>query len=185
LVVWAASVWYWARVVLMVRSRDEPDPTPDELFFATWTPRVLGTATVALAGVAFLLTIPAAMADPRAARIMGLFAIVCLILALAFGLVVMRRRTWLARRRPLPVEASFTTEIPLATRAVAVVSLGVSLLFFVLFAWSPPRAEASAPRTGRRASSRTSRTSGPTSRGTSSRSAACREAAWAPASSRA
>ena len=137
LVVWAASVWYWARVVLMVRSRDEPDPTPDELFFATWTPRVLGTATVALAGVAFLLTIPAAMADPRAARIMGLFAIVCLILALAFGLVVMRRRTWLARRRPLPVEASFTTEIPLATRAVAVVSLGVSLLFFVLFVWWP------------------------------------------------
>jgi hypothetical protein len=140
LIVWAASVWYWARVVLMVRSPHDPQATPDEQLFATWTPRILGTATVALAGVAFVLALPAAMGDPEAAKTMGLFAAVCLVLALAFGLFVMHRRSWLRRLdlHPPAVEERFAlSRLPMATRLVALISLGVSLVFFALFVWFP------------------------------------------------
>ena len=136
LIIWAASVWYWARVVLTVRSANDPEPTADEQFFATWTPRVLGIATVALAGVAFLLAIPLAQPGSHAARAMALYAIACLVLAVGFGIFVVRRRAWLARLNLTshPVQTRFTIgEMPPPSRMAGVVSLGVSLLFFALF----------------------------------------------------
>jgi hypothetical protein len=139
LVVWAASVWYWARVVLMVRRADEPERTPDERFFATWTPRALGTATLGLAGVAFLGAMSITDRGSRTSTFMLLFGLVCGLLAVAFWFCVVRRRAWLARMNPHVDDVTTTytfSRMPMGMRRVSVISLVVSLTFFALFtAW--------------------------------------------------
>ncbi|HVR69543.1 MAG TPA: hypothetical protein VMT87_01750 [Vicinamibacteria bacterium] len=136
LVVWTLSVWYWARVLVTLRPAHEPPPTPDELFFAVWTPRVLGALTPALAGVAFLRALAVA-GDGRG--VMGLFAAVCLALAFVFMAFAIGRRRWLERRDPEDrADATATADtLPPSVYRVIGIALGVSLAFFAMFTFWP------------------------------------------------
>jgi hypothetical protein len=140
LVVWALSVWYWARVLLMLRFPGDPPPTTDQAFFAAWTPRVLGTATVLLAGVALLRASAGAEPGSGTLWIMRAYGAACVILAVAFWLLVRHRRAILARLRVLLVEVTLRVDaIPKGTRLAAAASLLFSAFFFVLFTWAPVR----------------------------------------------
>ena len=141
LLAWAASVWYWARVLLMVKFESEaPLATDDERAFARAVPRVLGTATLALATGAFLR---ASATVPRGSGpfwTMLAFAAASGVLAWVFWKLVVRRRALLNRfgfavpETPLQVDLR---QLPRGTRVVVGVSLASSLLFLVLF-WRAP-----------------------------------------------
>lgn len=141
LIVWAASVWYWARVLLMVKFPSEtPLDSAAERAFAQTAPRVLGTATLGLAGVAFLRASKTVWSGSGPFWTLIVSATVCGLLAWAFWKLVVNRRALLNRLgfdvpgAPPYVELA---DLPRGTCAAAAVSLAVSLVFFVLF-WLAP-----------------------------------------------
>lgn len=140
LIVWAASVWYWARVLLMVKFPSEtPLDSPDERAFAQIVPRVLGTATLALASLAFLRASNASWGS-GASRTLIVSGTACGVLAWVFWKLVVNRRAFLQRLGfDIPGAPPYVdlADLPQGTRAAAAVSLAVSLLLFVLF-WRAP-----------------------------------------------
>ena len=150
LVVWAASVWYWARVLLMVKFPGEDSlDRDDERAFARTVPRVLGAATLALAGVALLRASRTVPGGSRPSWILLGFAALCGLLAWVFWKLVVNRRDMLKRlgsdipSSPPYLEVERLTDLPRGTRTAAAASLAVSLFFFVLF-WQVPLAIAPA-----------------------------------------
>ena len=143
LLVWGASVWYWARVLLTVKFASEaPLTTDDERAFARTVPRVLGTATLALAALAFLRASGTVPSRSGPFWTMLAFAAACGVAAWAFWKLVVSRRALLNRfgfgvpGTPLQVDLH---ELPRGTRVAAVVSLALSLVFLVLFWLAPLR----------------------------------------------
>jgi hypothetical protein len=137
LLVWTFSVWYWGRVLVTLRPAGAPPPTADELFFVVWTPRILGTLTPLLAGFAFVRALT--VAEGRARTAMGLFAVVCMLVAAAFLGFVIRRRRWLEKRddRDRADTVSTVESLPPAVSRVIRIALAVSLAFFFLVVLSP------------------------------------------------
>ena len=144
LVVWTLSVWYWARVLVTLRSEDAPPTTEDELFFVAWTPRILGLLTPGLAALAFLRA--AGMAER--AWVMVFLGVICLGLAGAFLVFTLRRRRRLEKRGEvratadaapgpqMPARADATRSVkglPSSVRRVIAVSLAASLALFAAF----------------------------------------------------
>jgi hypothetical protein len=141
LAVWAASVWYWARVLLMVRfAHEEPPGTPDEGVFARTVPRVLGTATLGLAGIAFVRASRTVGGGSDAASTMLAFAGVCFVLAGLFWVAVVKRRPALkGMGLHIPSDPPYLSleRLPRGTSLAAAASLATSLVFFTLF-WRAP-----------------------------------------------
>jgi hypothetical protein len=137
LVVWTFAVWYWARVLVTLRHVDHPHPTQDELFFVVWTPRILGTLTPLLAGFAFVRAM--VVADNPSKGVMGLFAVVCLLVAAAFLVFVIRRRQRLQKRGPHERADAVRTvqQTPRSVHQVIGIALAVSLALFFLFTLWP------------------------------------------------
>jgi hypothetical protein len=142
LAVWTLSVWYWARVLVTLRSpalpgsAPVPPPTSDELFFVMWTPRILGALTPALAGLAFFR---AALVAGDRWPVMVVCAFACLLLAGAFLAFTRIRRDRL-QRKDAEDRADVTADlvkVPPSVKRVIWVVLGVSLAFFALFTFWP------------------------------------------------
>lgn len=142
LAAWGLSVWYWTRIVLdgAYQARAQADLHPEGYpTLARWVPRLLGFLTLALPIWPIWQTEP----GRRSGRV--LLIVVCLVLTAAFSLFVVWRRRWLDRRRqrsPQPPHIAFTTPAVTSSTAlrVAMVSLLISLMLFVLFVWSPLQA---------------------------------------------
>lgn len=139
--VWAASVWYWARVLLMIRfDPAEPPRTPDEQAFATLTPRVLGTLTLALAAVAFLRASKTVASGSGHYVVLALFAAVCAVEAVAFWYLVVNRRallTWFGFSLPAEPPHLEVGDLPAGTWRAAAAAGAASGVFLLLF-WLVP-----------------------------------------------
>ena len=128
LLLWAASVWYWSRVLLQIRWREgEPGGTGEQSAagsqIASWLPRTRGTATLLLAALAFLKA-SSKVADRLQGRLM-LHAGYCLALGIAFFYFVKLRRRLLGW--PLePVRVDSWRALPPLTQAMARGALAVS-----------------------------------------------------------
>jgi hypothetical protein len=133
LVLWAASVWYWSRVLLQIRwtAREAVVGRGEEAGrrIDTWLPRVLGTATLLLAAIAFW-TAARGMPEPLHGRLLW-HGGYCLVLAAAFYYFVKVRRAKL--KLPGPVQVGSWRDLPLATRIVAAGALALSTLVLCLF----------------------------------------------------
>lgn len=132
LVSWGTSVWYWSRVLLMIRPRAEADdPTPRVLL---WLPRILGTAPLALVGIAFLSTAPGS-AELKPA-LLG-HAGGCAVLAALFLYAVSRRRQWLAAfgLPAAPPRVDSWRHLPASTRRLAAGTMATSAVLLVLITW--------------------------------------------------
>src|SRR5262249_39428338 len=143
LCVWAASVWYWSRVLLTMRFAADSEAGADEGgAFARAVPRVQGTATLALAAVAFLNTLRTLAPSEGPFWWLAGFAAACAALAVGFGIRSRPRRRLLREAGvAVPEEPPYEAhaELPLGARRVATVSILVSAAFFVLF-WRAPLA---------------------------------------------
>jgi hypothetical protein len=133
---WAASVWYWSRVLLM--SRMGP---PGTTGLGRFVPRGLGALTLALPGLAFGL---AAKTAGSLHNLLIYYCVLCLALALVFlALVAVRRRYLEARARAKgfvgPPTGPFSSwnDLPLGSKRVAILSLLVSGLFFLALTIAP------------------------------------------------
>ena len=87
LVLWATSVWYWSRTLLLIHwpSREpggNGTASPEGQTIAVWLPRALGTATLLLASLAFAQA-SRGTPEPLHGRLL-LHAGYCLLLAGAF-----------------------------------------------------------------------------------------------------
>ena len=91
LVLWALSVWYWGRVLLVVRLG-----ALGTAGLARWVPRILGWLTLVLPGIACLLT---ALRE-WGGRWLVLYGLACLALSAVFLWVVSWRRRYLENRAP-------------------------------------------------------------------------------------
>jgi hypothetical protein len=94
LFVWALGGWYWGRVLLMIRF-EEPLTGAEaarERRFVLWVPRALGTASLAIAALAFVAAMPGA----REKTGLALHAVLIAGLAVVFHVLVTRRRRWFA-----------------------------------------------------------------------------------------
>ncbi|MET0552411.1 MAG: hypothetical protein ABW221_05205 [Vicinamibacteria bacterium] len=132
LVSWATSVWYWSRVLLMIRPhRETDDPSPRVLL---WLPRVLGTAPLALVALAFVETGPgsAELKWPLWGHAGG-----CAVLALAFLYAVTRRRQWLSAfgLPPSPPRVGSWRDLPAGTRRLGLAAMATSAVLLVLITW--------------------------------------------------
>jgi hypothetical protein len=143
LCVWAASVWYWSRVLLTMRFAGDSEAEADDAgAFARATPRVQGTATLALAAFAFLNTLRTLAPSEGPFWWLVGFAVVCAGLAVGFWILVHHRRRLLREAGiAVPEEPLYAAhaELPAGARRVAAVSFLVSGAFFVLF-WRAPLA---------------------------------------------
>lgn len=137
LLAWAASVWYWSRVLLMIRwdaDRNEEEATARRILL--WLPRALGTAAILLVAAAFAGT---QAGDARLGPALRWHAVGCLVLAGLFFFAVSRRRKWLrALGLPeAPPRVSTWEQLPPSTRALAVAALSLSLLLLASITWRP------------------------------------------------
>lgn len=130
LLVWSASVWYWARVLLMIELPGVPAPPA---VFVTWVPRILGTLTLVLSGFAFF---QAASGNTDHRVFLVLFGALCLLLAVIFHQLVKRRRGLLGITAS-PLQRYVWPRLPWATKAAAATCLGLSTLCLVLFTCRP------------------------------------------------
>jgi len=91
---WAASGWYWARVMVAFKFPDVPEHKPHLQGLRTWVPRLIGF--VATLGVAAALYLASRDYDPgehpEVRRLLVVYAIWCLIGAFAFLAAVSARR---------------------------------------------------------------------------------------------
>jgi len=139
LVLWATSVWYWSRVLLLIRWHEgEPasggESTPAGHEVTPWLPRILGTATLFLAALAFLRAATGAPADLRGKLLVH--AGFCLALGLGFFYFVkLRRRLFGWPLEPVRVESFWS--LPAVTRIVAGLAMAASLLVLLLFVLAP------------------------------------------------
>jgi hypothetical protein len=149
---WAASSWYWARVILHVLMPDQPEDTdPRRTRLREWVPRALGT--LALAGMAAALwraagSYYAVDADNRGpiARL-EILAWTCLVLAAVFlAATIRRRRRIVARAGPQVAAAAAAASaaqvvgiagLPRVTRRAGLASLGLALALGVVFTLWP------------------------------------------------
>ncbi len=91
---WAASGWYWARVMVAFKFPDVPGHKPHLQGLRTWAPRMIGF--VATLGVALALYLASRGYDqgehPEVRRLLVVYAVWCLIGAFAFLAAVSARR---------------------------------------------------------------------------------------------
>jgi hypothetical protein len=143
LVAWAASVWYWSRVLLQIRWKEgEPGGDAEKAApvavhqITPWLPRVLGTATLLLAALAFVKA--AAGAPPELRTRLLVHAGYCLALGIGFFSLVKNRRRLLGWP-PEPLRVESWRSLPRGTRTVAALAMGASLLMLLLFVAAPVR----------------------------------------------
>jgi hypothetical protein len=136
LVAWAASVWYWSRVLLMIRWDTDPEEEePGAKRILEWLPRLLGTVPILLLALAFYRT---HAGDARLGPALLGHAAGSLALAALFLLVVIKRRDWFDLPRH-PLRVSSWKQLPRTTQALALAAVSVSALLLVLFtSWSVP-----------------------------------------------
>src|SRR5205807_1046703 len=99
-VLWAASTWYWARVILHLRLPGEPDdPSRRRAWLRTWLPRILGTLALAVMAAALWRAAGSYFAGTDANRgpilRLEVLSITCLILAAVFLAATIGRRRWI------------------------------------------------------------------------------------------
>lgn len=139
LVAWATSVWYWSRVLLMIRWESDKNEEEDAARrILLWLPRVLGTAAILLVALAFALT---RAGDAKLGPWLVWHAVGCAALGGLFLFAVTRRRQWLKLLGlpAVPPRVGSWRQLPRATRTLAHVAIGSSLLLLVLIsAWPVP-----------------------------------------------
>jgi hypothetical protein len=139
LVAWATSVWYWSRVLLMIRWESDKNEEEDVARrILLWLPRVLGTAAILLVALAFALT---RAGDATLGPSLVWHAVGCVALGGLFLFAVTRRRQWfrLFRLTPIPPRVDTWRQLPRATRALAYGAIGLSVLALVaITTWSVP-----------------------------------------------
>ena len=139
LLLWAASVWYWSRVLLQIRChRTEPDGGGDQSEagreIASWLPRILGTATVLLAALAFVKA-ASGVREPLRGRLFW-HAGYCLALGIAFFYFVKLRRRLLGWP-PEPLRVDSWRKLPASTLSIAKAALAFSVVVLLLFVLAP------------------------------------------------
>jgi hypothetical protein len=139
LVAWATSVWYWSRVLLMIRwecdRNDEEDAARRILL---WLPRALGTAAILLVALAFART---RAGDARLGPWLVWHAVGFAALGGLFLFAVSRRRQWLKLLGlpAVPPRVGSWRQLPRATRSLTHGAIGLSLLLLVLISvWPVP-----------------------------------------------
>jgi hypothetical protein len=135
LVGWAVSVWYWCRVLLMVRwEKDRDDADPMARLIVKWLPRALGTAAILMVTIGFVRT-PGA--TPVQGTALAWHAAGSAALALAFLYAVSRRRVWLkALGLPaVPPRVDSWRDLPRGSQRIAGLSVALSLVVLALVTW--------------------------------------------------
>jgi hypothetical protein len=135
---WAASVWYWSRVVLDAAGDGSQSWT--YVAWARWTPRVLGALTLAAPTLAFLRAVGRPQAMPGSVSPAAM-AWMCILSAVLFlGLTVFRRSMLLGPEAP---RGGFAlARLPRATLTILAASLAVSLAAFAFMVGWPVEAGA-------------------------------------------
>jgi hypothetical protein len=137
LLAWAASVWYWSRVLLMVRwGADTNDEEDTARRIVLWLPRGLGAAAILLVGAAFAWT---RAGDASLGPSLVWHAVGCVALAVLFFFAVSQRRRWLGALGlpPAPPRVSSWRQLPRSTRALASGAIGLSLILLLLITSRP------------------------------------------------
>jgi hypothetical protein len=134
LILWAASSWYAARVLLYLdfpgaraRSRSK--------FAEKHAPRLLGIAPILIVGCGFLVAAYSYDRTAPAKFWLHFFAGLCAVLAVAFYILVVVRRKWIGAAPQEQVKD--VAQLPRTTIIAVSMMLIVSLLLFIVFAAAP------------------------------------------------
>jgi hypothetical protein len=138
LLAWASSVWYWSRVLLMIRLGWTPPPP----VLQEWVPRCLG----ALACIGFGMVCFAAARTPgKWDATLIAYGLACLALGGAFLFGVYKRRAAILKVAKSvgrtvvlpPATATFDwRQLPAGTKAAFVLTVALSAVFFIVFTFS-------------------------------------------------
>jgi predicted acylesterase/phospholipase RssA len=131
---WAASVWYWSRVILDAAGASSTSRTYHT--WTRWTPRVLGTLTLAAPSLAFVKAIGRPQGSMGVMSPSALAWIFLVSAGVFLALVVLRRRLIRRLSRRHTAGFSFARLAP-ATQVVVVASMAVSLTLFAFMVARP------------------------------------------------
>lgn len=138
-VLWAASTWYWARVILSLREPYEPPSTPRQDRLREWVPRILGF--LALASMAAALATAAnnyaEFSEAEPIFRLRLMAGICGVLAIVFLVIVSQRRRWMKAPDSPCSQFSEFADLPAATRMTALLFLLLGLVLGLVFTFWP------------------------------------------------
>ncbi|MFP5288311.1 MAG: hypothetical protein ACLGI9_21425, partial [Thermoanaerobaculia bacterium] len=141
--VWAASSWYWARVLLYLRAPGSPPDTPRQAWLRTWVPRLLGALALVLMGAALWRAAAgySQFSTEKPILRLQILSIVCFLLAVLFLWLIAKRRDFLRARRTEALTADAQVEssadLPASTRRAVAISLAVAVLLGLVFTFAP------------------------------------------------
>jgi hypothetical protein len=141
--VWAASSWYWARVLLYLRTPGSPPDTPRQAWLRVWVPRLLGALALVLMGAALWRAAAGYRQFSTEKPILRLqiLSVVCFLLAILFLWLIAKRRDFLRARRAEALTAdaqvSSSVDLPAGTRRAVAISLGMAILLGLVFTFWP------------------------------------------------
>jgi hypothetical protein len=137
LILWALSSWYAARVLLYLDFPGARRAQFRSKFAEKLVPRLLGIAPILLVGCGFLVAASSYDWKAPAKSWLYFFAGFCVVLAIAFYILLVVRRKWVGVAPQEKVK--HVTQLGRATIVAVSMMLIVSVLLFILFAADPVR----------------------------------------------
>jgi hypothetical protein len=137
LILWALSSWYAARVLLYLDFPSARRAQFRSKFAEKLVPRLLGIAPILLVSCGFLVAASSYDWKAPAKSWLYFFAGFCVVLAIAFYILLVVRRKWVGVAPQEKVK--HVTQLGRATIVAVSMMLIVSVLLFILFAADPVR----------------------------------------------